>query len=166
MNINPFYIEYFKQTVGFSPVPPSKVFTEYESKSTEQFEYQLDYSSSDSTIAKIITLLLDQIFDANDNNRISLDFDKKFSSLSYKWKEETIHLSSINDICTHPAYQQIIGMGKSVLPFIINELKTSPDHWFWALKSITGEDPVSETDRGNINRMTKAWIEWASRKGI
>ncbi len=167
MSVNPFYIEYFKQNIGFSPIQPSKIITGYENESTEQFDFELNYSLSNSTIAKIYVLLIDQIFDTfNKINENKIKLDKKFFSLSNIWKEETLHLSSITDICTHPAYQQIIGMGVSVLPFIINELKNSPNHWFWALKSITGEDPVPEADRGNINKMTIAWIEWASKRGF
>ncbi len=65
----------------------------------------------------------------------------------------------------HPAYQQIIGMGDAALPFIFQELRRDPDHWFWALKAITGEDPVAASDRGQLDKMTTAWLDWAGRHG-
>ena len=62
----------------------------------------------------------------------------------------------------HPAYQHVIGMGSLALPFILAELEREPDHWFWALKAITGEDPVAEEQRGDVLGMTKTWLEWAN----
>ena len=59
-------------------------------------------------------------------------------------EEATAMFSSITEIAMHPAYQQIIGMGSIAIPFIMRELENRPAHWFWALKSITGEDPVSK----------------------
>jgi hypothetical protein len=66
----------------------------------------------------------------------------------------------------HPAYQQIVGMGRSALPFLFRELKQRPDHWFWALRAITGENPVSSEHRGNIINMARDWLEWAGQKGF
>jgi hypothetical protein len=66
----------------------------------------------------------------------------------------------------HPAYQQIIGMGVDALPLILRELEREPDHWFWALEAITGENPVPPTDRGRLNEMARAWLRWASEHSI
>ena len=89
----------------------------------------------------------------------------KFLELKKQWEEETAILSSITEISMHPAYQQIIGMGQTVVPYILSELAKKPGHWFWALKSITGEDPVQEDQRGNLKKMTKLWLKWAKEKG-
>ena len=62
----------------------------------------------------------------------------------------------------HPAYQQIIGMGTPALPLIFQELQREPDHWFWALGAITGENPVPEEDAGDLDAMTDAWLSWGS----
>ena len=84
----------------------------------------------------------------------------RFHTLKEKWENETAFLSSITEIATHPAYQQIIGMGPIAIPFILLEMHKFQGHWFWALKSITGEDPVPSESRGRINEMTEAWINW------
>jgi uncharacterized protein (DUF433 family) len=89
--------------------------------------------------------------------------EAEFEALACQWKDATRYSSSTTEISTHPAYQRIIGMGRGVLPLIVRQLRQSPDHWFWALKALTGEDPVSPTDRGNISAMTEAWLEWADR---
>jgi hypothetical protein len=88
-----------------------------------------------------------------------------FRDLVREWKEATLYTSSITEMATHRAYQQIIGMGKAALPLIFDELRREPDHWFWALKAITGEDPVPPADRGNVERMTEAWLAWAGSHG-
>ncbi len=84
----------------------------------------------------------------------------RFFNLNSQWEQETAMLSSITEIAMHPSYQQIIGMGPSAIPLILNEMTIKPGHWFWALKSITGEDPVSPEQRGRIKEMTEAWLRW------
>ncbi|MEW6668329.1 MAG: hypothetical protein AB1512_24205 [Thermodesulfobacteriota bacterium] len=84
----------------------------------------------------------------------------RFLNLKREWEDDTATLSSITEIAMHPAYQQIIGMGPLAVPLILNEMQTKPGHWFWALKSITGEDPVPAEKRGKMKDMTNAWLSW------
>ena len=64
-----------------------------------------------------------------------------------------------------PSYQQVIGIGPSVVPYLLRELKYFPDHWFWALNAITGEDPVPPESKGKFQKMTEAWLDWGRKKG-
>ena len=89
----------------------------------------------------------------------------KFYRLKSQWEAETAFLSSLSDIAMHPAYQQIIGMGPVVIPLILREMKKEPGHWFWALKSITGDDPVPPAHRGKIKAMTEDWLVWGKEQG-
>lgn len=89
----------------------------------------------------------------------------RFLSLKKEWEDNTAHLSSVTEIAMHPAYQKIIGMGPVAIPLILEEMKKKPGHWFWALKSITGEDPVLPEKRGKIKQMTEAWREWGRKQG-
>jgi hypothetical protein len=89
-----------------------------------------------------------------------------FERLASGWREETGLLSSITDIAMHPDYQRIIGLGEKALPLILRELGQQPDHWFWALKAITGEDPVPPEAQGDMQRMRKAWLEWGESRGF
>ncbi|MBN2568115.1 MAG: hypothetical protein JXB42_01660 [Deltaproteobacteria bacterium] len=89
----------------------------------------------------------------------------RFYDLKDDWEENTAWLSSITEISMHPSYQQIIGMGPVAIPFIMYEMTQKPNHWFWALKSITGEDPVDHEQRGIIKDMTAAWIKWGQKQG-
>ena len=88
-----------------------------------------------------------------------------FSMLKAKWEAETALLSSATEIALHPSYQQIIGMGNDAVPLILAELRRKPEHWFWALKAVTGEDPVLPELRGRIKEMTEACLQWGRRQG-
>jgi hypothetical protein len=89
----------------------------------------------------------------------------EFNSLANTWKAQTDHLSNVTMKCMHPAYQRIIGMGKTVVPLILNDLKATQADWFWALSAITGQNPISEQDAGYVDRMTEAWLRWGKSLG-
>lgn len=98
-------------------------------------------------------------------SRQEADHATKFYNLKTQWEAETVMLSSITEIAMNPAYQQIIGMGLVVIPLILTDMREKPGHWFWALKSITGKDPVLPEQRGRIKEMTKAWLNWGKEQG-
>ena len=89
----------------------------------------------------------------------------KFDRLANQWKVERGPVSSISRMAIHRAYQQIIGMGNEAVCLILRELELRPDHWFWALVSITGADPVPHEDRGKIKKMAEAWVKWGREHG-
>lgn len=90
---------------------------------------------------------------------------RKFQDLSFRWRRETALHSSVTAIAMHPAYQQIIGLGEPALPLIFGELRRAPDHWFWALQAITGENPVPDTHAGDVEAMTNDWLSWGDAHG-
>ncbi|MFH1738527.1 MAG: hypothetical protein ABIH23_05925 [bacterium] len=94
-----------------------------------------------------------------------VNIQEKFQYLATTWKAETNFSSSSREMAMHPAYQQIIGLGPAAIPFILRELEEQTDHWFWALRAITGDDPVPDSARGRIEEMAKAWLEWGRKHG-
>lgn len=90
---------------------------------------------------------------------------ERFDRLSRQWKQKSAFLSSVNQMAMLPEYQQIIGMGYEVLPYMLESLRKEPDHWFWALNAITGINPIRDTDRGHIQKMAEAWIDWGIQEG-
>lgn len=92
--------------------------------------------------------------------------EQHFQQLAQTWKGECAYTSSVREMALHPAYQQIVGMGPRALPFIFAELEARPEHWFWALRAITGENPVPPEHQGDILQMAQDWLNWASRRGI
>ena len=92
----------------------------------------------------------------------------RFQNLVNEWRRERGAMSSITEMVMLPSYQKIIGMGDDAVALILAELKSEgdePDQWFWALKAITGEDPVPPADRGKLPRMAAAWLNWARDRG-
>ena len=51
-------------------------------------------------------------------------------------------------------------MGHQALPLILQDLAATRSNWFWALRAITGENPVPPEERGQIGKMTERWLEW------
>jgi len=92
--------------------------------------------------------------------------EQKFNRLFSEWQKESMFFSSMMEMAMLPSYQEIIGMGQQALPMILRKLNEKPDHLFWALRSISGEDPVPLENRGYVDRMGKAWIDWGRKKGI
>ena len=92
--------------------------------------------------------------------------EKTFNQLATAWRAETAHLSSLTKVVMHPAYQQIIGMGQKAVPIILRRLQEKPEFWYWALHSITREDPVPAGDPGNTRKMRDAWLNWGKDKRL
>lgn len=82
-----------------------------------------------------------------------------------KWEHETAYLSATPMRVMHQSYQSIIAMGPDVLPLLLRDLQDTHRHWFWALRHLTGEDPVPQDDRGKVDKMINAWIAWGKAKG-
>lgn len=90
----------------------------------------------------------------------------QFRHFTAWWKRDTEFQSSSTRIAMHPGYQRIIGMGKDALPLILRDLEATQAQWFWALKAITGDDPVPMEDRGYVDRMTRAWVRWGIQRNL
>ncbi len=91
---------------------------------------------------------------------------QRFAELAATWREERGTSSSLTDLVMSPSYQRVISLGKPVVPFILAELSRRPDHWFWALSTITGVDPIPPGAAGNLREMAKAWVRWGDEEGI
>ena len=127
--------------------------------------FNSDISSGYSDDAQIIAEQMQDavvhfLYPATQNNPL-----KKFAILEATWKQETLNESSITNIFMNSSYQSIIGMGPMVIPLILRSMEMEPAHWFWALKSITTEDPVDPDDVGNLEKMTKSWLNWGKENG-
>lgn len=86
-----------------------------------------------------------------------------FRKLADQWLRETMYSSSSEEIVLHPAYQSIIAMGPTAIPLVMAELASQRGHWFWALRFLTGSDPVPEGS--NIVDARDAWLVWGRQHG-
>ena len=90
---------------------------------------------------------------------------ERFRKLMEEWHKDTEGLALSSRKCSHPAYLKIIGMGKSAIPLILNELAKEPDHWFLALRVLTDANPVREEDAGKMRAMAESWLRWGRERG-
>jgi len=92
--------------------------------------------------------------------------EKRLRQLEATWMAAVGHHSSTTKLVTHPAYQEILRLGPAVIPLMLRDLEQRPRLWVWALPDLTGADPVPPSDRGNIAKMSEAWLRWAKANGI
>lgn len=95
-----------------------------------------------------------------------LNTEARFRWLADEWSAKTMHISSVSDLMNDARYQQIIGLGWDVLPFMLDDLQKKKRFWFPALAAITGVRPFDPADLSSPRRMTEAWLNWGRRKGL
>ena len=88
--------------------------------------------------------------------------EREFHALARQWRTETKHLSSSQAMIQHPAYQKIVGLGLAALPVLLRELQQRPDHWFWALRAISGEDAARPG--ATFRQAVEDWVRWGLRQ--
>ncbi len=98
------------------------------------------------------------------NTEISVE--EAFKILAEKWKRETAIISSVSKKIRHPAYKEIIQLGKMAVPLILTELLKRPDHWFIALEEITGVNPVGPAEKKNVSKAVQAWVAWGNKNAM
>jgi hypothetical protein len=78
------------------------------------------------------------------SSRVEADacLQARFEILAKWWRADTISLSSPTRKLAHPAYQEIIGLGMGVVPYILEDLRNTGCDWFAALEEITQESPI------------------------
>jgi hypothetical protein len=91
---------------------------------------------------------------------------KRFNALAKRWLKETEYVSSVTQSAMHPDYQQMVGLGPAAVPLILERLKQRPDGWFWALRAITGKNPVPPDHMGRVDAMADDWMRWARKNGF
>lgn len=145
---------------------PAREWIEVGSKldiSVPSWDVQIGQGTFDSLTDNIQDYLVHESFFESEDVRASAETQAEFEQLAAEWKQETAHLSSPNMIAEHRAYQEIIGMGQEAIPLILRDLQQTQAQWFWALRSIARESPIQPEDRGDVDAMTVAWLDWGKR---
>jgi hypothetical protein len=91
---------------------------------------------------------------------------QRFAELAETWRLERGVSSSVRELVLNQAYQRIIALGPRVIPHILLEMQSRPDHWFWALSALAGVNPIPARDRGDVHAMTSAWLAWGETEGF
>jgi hypothetical protein len=103
---------------------------------------------------------------AQDIKQVSAATEEKFRRLARQWREETMKVSSTQQITSTFTYSALCAMGKEILPLIFREIEQGAGHWFTALRAINyPDDPVKPEETGNRRKMAEAWLQWAREHG-
>jgi hypothetical protein len=90
--------------------------------------------------------------------------EQRFHEQATRWGRETTHLSSPAQQMMHPSYQAILGMGnekpREIVRLMIRDMQQHRRPWFWALSYFAQDNPVRQSDAGNMDRTIKAWVNW------
>lgn len=97
---------------------------------------------------------------------VTLAIEPIFNSLVQEWKTTRGSHSRVDKLVLNKAYQRIIGLGQPAVPLLIREMQQRPSHWDWALKAITGADPVPVEAWGDIRQIAAAWAKWGAENGL
>ena len=110
----------------------------------------------DALVERAVSLYLDS--PASEQIRV------EFNELAEQWLRDTRHLSLISQKVAHPVYFRIIGLGRPVVPLLLEELRDRPSHWFVALKATANADPVPPGVNPAAAR--EAWLDWGRQHGL
>ena len=81
-----------------------------------------------------------------------------FQNLVSDWKINTMFSSSTSQIIDDPNFKNIVAMGASVVPFIIDEIREQPSLLVWALNFIY-ETKISDASGITIEKACKLWVQ-------
>lgn len=88
-----------------------------------------------------------------------LELDRLELAIS-AWKRRASFYSLREQKVAVPEYKAILEFGGAAIPVIFADLKREPSYLFLALQEITGDNPVYDGIRGDLNAMVGAWIQW------
>lgn len=83
-----------------------------------------------------------------------------------QWRAETFYLSSVTAKSKHPAFREIVEMGRSAVPWIIDELRNHRDFLFVALHLIVKDAQTPVGSKGNPHELIEEWLQWAERENV
>jgi len=89
---------------------------------------------------------------------------QKFLELSSELKVAHQFCSSLGVDRDHPSYQKIIDLGYPMVEFLIQDMKDTGYPWYSALTQLTGKDPITKNNWGDIRAMNNQWIAWYDKK--
>jgi hypothetical protein len=86
----------------------------------------------------------------------------RFEALNAEWFTETTFQPSVTRICMHPAFLDIVSMGETAVPFIVDSLRQRPSFLTEALRRIIGSraETASIEANGKIQEVAAVWIHW------
>ena len=126
------------------------------SSSTAFVYSDIDIFSGITSVSNNQTLNYIRNVDNNENHTWTYRF--VFESYLMNWKEKTMFFSSTKSIIENEDFKSIVAMGKSAVPYIINEIENTPSTLVWALNFIFNKK-ISNNPNTTITEACKLWVK-------
>lgn len=149
------------KVAGFIPI----VLTVTSNTSTDD-SFTFKYQDISADMNQIEDVQMYNHFDMSQkSNYVDLSTKLKFDMLYKQWKNETMLLSSPNQIIHHKNFQDIINLGRPVLKYIGEALDNEPSYLVWALNQIFGFK-ISNDPTLNISEASSKWVSFLKTEGL
>jgi hypothetical protein len=121
------------------------------------FSYNnLDHSVLNSVISSpSIDSFMQQ---TNDNFYSHLSIKSQFEQKVTAWKKNTMFMSFAEQIVAEKNFQEIVSMGKNVVPYILEEITKEPSPLVWSLNVIFNKT-ISNNPNTTIEQACKLWVK-------
>lgn len=97
------------------------------------------------------------------------DKRSRFEKLAREWVDGTEYFSSSHAMEQHPAFDEIVAMGKDAIPWVLDAYERGMEHghWWLLLADLTGETPdIRPEDAGKMVEVRRAWLRWGGRGSL
>lgn len=150
----------FKNIIGMVPLAISLSSNAMDINSTE-----LKFSENDIK-ERFIDVNLQRISYLNDirNESRNIYLKQKFQEFENSWTKKTRYFNFIDEIINDVDFQNIIKMGDSAIPFILESINEKPSHLVWALNII--KDSNISQNKLTVSEACKAWVKWGKSSSI
>jgi hypothetical protein len=92
--------------------------------------------------------------------------EERFQTLRADWLRSVFLASDTIARREHPAFQEILELGRPAVKILLEDMKTHGVNWCAALYFITGEQPVS-AEHLYVSELAMAdWLKWGSNHGL
>jgi hypothetical protein len=116
------------------------------------------------------------------NHKVFLDVSDEYTRLKFEWMKLVNHYRSspLKELKKWPVYQEIIGLGRSVVPLMLRDIEIDRDFLlrhnmdehiinnyllFDAIKQITGESIIPNHLVDRLDCVIGVYLEWGRVKG-
>lgn len=82
----------------------------------------------------------------------------RFENHLMNWRKKTLLLSSTKSIIENEDFKAIVGMGHSIVPYIVDEIENNPSTLVWALNLIFNQK-ITNNPNTTISEACKLWVK-------
>ena len=88
---------------------------------------------------------------------------QRFESLTTEWEkyyDKIWYSSDTRDFLNHPAYHQLIQLGRVIIPYIMERYKKDNLPWEFVLQEITGISMMDDPHSYKPEELKARWLKW------